>query len=136
MIEWSADLSVGVGRIDAEHQELVKTFGELQRAMREGKGNEKVVETLRFLGRYARSHFATEESLMLAYRYPKMVEHRAAHEEFKADFATILKDVTEGSRMRVATTVNVSGRLLDWLFRHIKGMDQELGQYLAARGAS
>jgi hypothetical protein len=38
--------------------------------------------------------------------------------------------------MRVATTVNVSGRLLEWLFRHIKGMDQELSRFLAAQGAS
>lgn len=134
MIEWSPSLSIGIPRVDAQHQELVKAFNDLQAAMREGKGSENVVPLLRFLGQYAVSHFSVEESLMRLHQYPGLEAHRAAHEEFKADFGQLLME-TESTKHRVAKTMQVSGRLLEWLFSHIKRMDKEMGTYLAARGA-
>ncbi len=134
MVEWSASLSVGIPRVDAQHQELVRAFNELEDAIQKGKGTDRVVPTLRFLGEYAVTHFSTEESLMRLYQYPRLVEHRAAHDAFKADFARLLKD-TEGASHRVAKTMDVSRRMLDWLFTHIKRMDKEMGTFLVARGA-
>jgi hemerythrin len=133
VIEWSDSLSVGVPSVDRQHQELVRVFNELQDAMRDGKGSEKVVPTLKFLGTYALEHFSTEEALMRMHAYPELEEHRAAHAAFKADFAKILKE-TEASKHRLATTMDVSRRLLDWLFTHIKQMDKEMGKFLARKG--
>ncbi len=134
MIEWSPSLSVGIATIDAQHQELVQAFNALEAAMQHGKGTDRILPTLRFLGEYAVKHFGTEEDLMRRHAYPGYAEHRAAHEAFKNDFARILKE-TEASGLRVAKTMEVSRKLLDWLFTHIKKLDRELGAYLAAKGA-
>ncbi len=134
MVEWTPSLSVGIAMVDAQHQELVRAFNELERAMQQGKGTERIIPTLRFLAEYAVKHFGTEEGLMRAHAYPALGEHRAAHEAFKRDFARILAE-TEASTLRVAKTMEVSRTLLDWLFGHIKGMDREMGAYLVARGA-
>lgn len=133
MIEWSPSLSVGIARIDAEHQELVQAFNALEAAMQHGTGPDRVLPTLRFLGEYAVKHFGTEETLMQLHAYPAYAEHRAAHQTFKNDFARILKE-TEASALRVAKTMEVSRKLLDWLFTHIKRMDRELGAFLAGKG--
>ncbi len=134
MIAWSPRLSIGIARIDAQHVELVKVFNELQEAMREGRGSEAVVPTLRFLGEYAVMHFTTEEALMRLHGYPAFAEHRAAHDAFREDFARILKE-TVATNHRVAKTMDVSGRLLEWLLTHIGKMDKEMGAYLIEKGA-
>jgi hemerythrin-like metal-binding protein len=133
VIEWNSSLSIGVPSVDAQHQELVKVFNELQDAMREGKGSEKILPTLQFLGEYALKHFSTEESLMRIHRYPGYEEHRAAHDAFKADFGRLLKE-TESTKHRLAKTMAVSSGLLDWLFTHIKQVDKELGAFLVTKG--
>ncbi len=134
MIEWNERLAVGIPRVDAQHQELVRAFNELEASMRDGRGSETVLRTLRFLGDYAVSHFGTEESLMRHHAYPGLSEHRAEHEAFRADFARILKE-TEGTKYRVAKTMEVSRRLLEWLLSHIGKMDKKMGAWLAERGA-
>ncbi len=133
MVEWSPSLSVGIPTIDAQHRELVEAFNALERAIQHGTGTERVLPTLRFLGEYAVRHFGAEEGLMRLHAYPGYAEHRAAHETFRNDFARLLKE-TEASPLRVARTMEVSRKLLDWLFTHIKRMDRELGAYLAASG--
>ncbi len=135
MVEWNPSLAVGIATIDAQHQELVRVFNELERAMQQGKGTDRIVPTLRFLGEYAVTHFGTEEGLMRLHAYPRYAEHRAAHESFQRDFARILKE-TEASALRVARTMEVSRKLLDWLFTHIKGMDREMGTWLVAKGVA
>jgi hemerythrin len=134
VIEWSPSLSVGVERVDGQHQDLVKAFNALQDAMLEGKGSDQVLSTLRFLGEYARKHFSTEESLMRIHDYPGLDEHRAAHESFRADVARLLEE-TEATRHRIAKTMQVSRRLLDWFFTHIGDMDRKMGAWLVERGA-
>ena len=134
MVEWTPSLAVGIATVDAQHQELVRSFNELEGAMRQGSATDRIVPTLRFLGEYAVNHFRTEESLMLVHSYPGYAEHRAAHEAFKRDVARLLRE-TEASTLRVAKTMEVSAKLLDWLFTHIKGMDREMGGFLVAHGA-
>ncbi len=134
MIEWSPSLSIGIAEIDAQHQELVRAFNALEDAMQHGQGTDRVLPTLRFLGEYAVRHFGAEEDLMRRHAYPAYAEHRAAHQAFRNDFARLLKE-TESSPLRVAKTMEVSRKLLDWLFTHIKRMDREMGAYLGANGA-
>ncbi len=57
-----------------------------------------------------------------------------AHEAFKRDVARLLHE-TESSTLRIAKTMEVSTKLLDWLFTHIRGMDKPMGAFLVASGA-
>ena len=134
MVEWNPSLSVGIAVVDAQHRDLVRAFNELERAMERGDATAQVLPTLRFLREYAVNHFRTEESLMLLHEYPGYAEHRAAHESFKRDVARLLQ-ATEGSSLRAAKTMEVSTKLLDWLFTHIKGTDRQMAAFLVAHGA-
>ena len=50
-ITWSDRLSVGVGELDRQHQELVRLINELYDALRFGQGKEVLARTLGGLGR-------------------------------------------------------------------------------------
>jgi len=84
-IQWTDDLAIGIDEIDRQHRELYVVVAALHDAMRANQPHraEKVV---RFLDRYILEHFATEERLMAAKRYPGLQEHRALHDVFAADF--------------------------------------------------
>ncbi len=132
-MEWNQNLSIGVPTLDDQHRQLVAAFNELQGAMRSGQGSAQLLSTLRFLGEYAVKHFSTEESLMRVHRYPGLEAHRAEHDAFRADFARIMKEA-EAARHRVAMTMDVSNRILEWLLAHIGRVDRRMGEYLVERG--
>jgi hemerythrin len=134
MIQWDAKYEVGIRMVDEQHKELVDKINELQTAMREGKGRDKISAIVNFLGGYALKHFATEESLMRLHNYPHMARHVQHHEDFKADFARLQQDFSSDIKASLLA-IEVQKRLSDWLLHHIQKVDKETAHYLALKGA-
>jgi len=134
MIQWSSAMETGVPVIDRQHKELVRQVNELVEAMRAGKGRQVVGDTLVFLGRYAQEHFETEEGLMKRFGYPGYERHRAVHEAFKRDFADLSAEYDRNPE-KLALTIKVQKRVMDWLREHILRVDAEAGRYLREHGA-
>jgi len=128
---WSDTFSVGVAVIDEQHKELFARTNRLLEACQEGKGKEAVRETLAFLGEYVRTHFATEEKLMVQYGYPGFAAHRKLHEGFTEAFLGLQKEAERNVGVALVTQVNKT--VVDWWVNHILKVDRELGAFLRTK---
>ncbi|WKY47356.1 bacteriohemerythrin [Eubacteriaceae bacterium ES3] len=127
-IVWTKDLSVGVDSIDAQHQQLFKMADELFDAGKAGKSKEKVGELLTFLGNYTKQHFNDEEAYMKSINYPGLAEQQAAHKAFINELGK-LQDEYNKSGSNISVIINANQMVVDWLTRHISGMDKKIGAH-------
>jgi hemerythrin len=131
LMTWSANISVGVGEMDAQHQKLVAMVNQLHEAMAGGKGNEAIGPILTGLVDYTKSHFAAEERLMAAHGYPNLPAHKVEHENLVKQVGEIVAKFKAGKTM---ISVSVMNFLKDWLMNHINRTDKAYGAYLNGRG--
>jgi len=121
MITMGGNLRVGIESIDSEHQGFCDICNELYSAMRAGKGNALVGQTLDELANYAKSHFDHEERLMQKANFPGLQEHKRVHEECCRNIEEIKAKYLSGTVL----SQEVMGFLKNWLNEHIQGMDKK-----------
>ena len=132
LIVWSERYSVGIRRIDAQHQRLVDLINELHAAMLAGQGSAVLGKILDGLVAYTLAHFATEEALMKGLAYPGYEWHKAEHDKLVAK----VKLLQEKARSpNVALTLEVATFLQRWLIDHIANQDKKYSAHLIAAGA-
>jgi hemerythrin len=72
--------SVGVGLLDCDHREMAEAFKELNAELATGWNHSQARYVLRSLAKFTLIHFALEEGMMEATKYPGLALHRAAHQ--------------------------------------------------------
>ena len=126
-LEWDAKLETGVDRIDDQHRELYR----LVNLVLDGGKESKIEETLKFLEKYVVRHFADEEALQVASRYPGLAEHKDIHTDFIETFldlrAQLVKAETEEAREIVILSLNST--VVDWLGNHIMVNDRHFAEW-------
>ena len=127
-IVWTQDLSVGVNSIDGQHQQLFKMADELFEAGKNGKSKEKIGELLNFLDAYTKQHFRDEESYMASIKYPGLAEQQTAHQSFIKELAKLTAEYDK-SGGNIMVIINANQMVVDWLTKHISGMDKKIGAY-------
>ncbi len=122
---WSPDLEVGNELIDRQHQELFSRLERVAQALLEDRGRSEIPGLLEFLTTYVGVHFAEEEQLMLAHRYPGYDEQKDSHLYFAKDMeGWKTKEVTSALTAEVIDKTSL-------LFRgHVKILDKKLGLFL------
>jgi hemerythrin-like metal-binding protein len=73
---WSNTFASGIDEIDAQHEAIFEALDAFFVAVKTGRGEAVLRETLGFLQRYSEEHFAEEEALMEELRYPWELEHK------------------------------------------------------------
>ncbi|MGQ9523792.1 MAG: bacteriohemerythrin [Armatimonadota bacterium] len=131
LIQWNQQFSVGVPQIDSQHATLIDMINRLHEAMSAGRGNDVLVPILNGLASYTKTHFATEERLMVAHSYPYYAAHKQVHDSFALEVAGLQAKVASGGTL---LTVHIMNRLRDWLANHILKTDKLLGQFLTGQG--
>jgi len=131
LITWSDRYSVGIARIDAQHQRLVELINELHAAMLAGAGRQVVGKTVDGLVAYTVSHFTGEEGLLKSAAYPNLEQHKAEHTKLLEQVRR-LKEKTQAPD--AALTLEVSGFLQHWLIDHISNVDKKYSAHLNAAG--
>jgi hemerythrin len=119
--------------MDDQHAVLMDTMNELSQSVACGGGREQVCEDLNRLIEFTRLHFSSEERLLEENEYPKVSEHRQAHQR-------LLVQIEEAAnRVRHAQGVHI-GSLLSflhgWYMSHVEDLDQPYGEWLNERGIS
>lgn len=132
MFEWKAEYSLGHGAIDGQHQRLFALANDLHSAMTQGQGKGALSETLEKLVAYTKTHFASEESLMLAHHYPDYAAHKSAHDALTARVLDFQREFETG---RVGMTVELLQFLRDWLRTHICETDHKVAAFLKSKAA-
>jgi hemerythrin len=127
MFEWKNEYSVGIGSIDAQHQNLLAIARELYTAMSAGQGKASLSRILDRLVQYASVHFAHEERLMRLNDYPELAAHKGEHDALTKQVLKFQADFDAG---RVSMTVQLLQFLKDWLEKHIKVSDFALAPCL------
>ena len=121
MFEWSADYSVNIGSIDAQHQNLFAIGRELYAAMNAGRGKAVVARILDRLVQYTLVHFAHEERLMKLHNYKEYEAHKAEHDALTKQVLQFQADLAGGRAM----SVQLLHFMKDWLVQHINGSDKK-----------
>lgn len=131
---WNESLSVGYGLIDEQHKELFQRYNELLDACKNRRGREVISSTLDFLMEYVTEHFSEEERSMQQYDYPGRDEHIRQHRELFEHVKDVY-DELESEGATVAVITSISHTILNWLLRHVRQTDVELGRFLAQNAA-
>lgn len=127
IIEWSESLSVGVQRIDEQHQRLIQMMDELDHAIRSNQSNEVVEDVLTNLFNYAQQHFMLEEELFRKHKYPEMALHELEHQRFIAK-AFAFKERLSAKRPGLA--LELLTFLSSWVLNHIELTDKRYSRHL------
>jgi len=130
-VTWSNQYSVGVAKIDSEHQKLIGMLNDLHAAMTEGRGRSVIGSVLDGLAAYTVSHFANEEKLMQLYLYPDYARHKAIHDKLVGQVKSLQEEFHSGN---ATISLDVLTFLQGWLVDHIVGVDQKYAAHLHAAG--
>lgn len=131
LVTWNAHYSVGVARMDSEHQKLIGLVNALYTAMLEGRGRDILGQTLDGMAAYTVAHFANEERLMRVHSYPDFEVHKAAHDELAQRVKHLQEELRAGKPI---VTREVMNFLQHWLVDHIVGVDKKYTAHLRAAG--
>jgi hemerythrin len=131
IILWDESMSVGIKKIDKQHQELIKIINCLVENEDAAGNSEPIAHVLDRMTKYAVYHFETEESLMQEYDYPEYEGHRDAHTQFKMKTAKFCLDALQ---RKETLSDDLLSYLRDWLSHHILQEDMKYKPYFRERG--
>jgi hemerythrin len=127
-VEWSDSYSMGIKLIDDQHKGLLDFVNDL---FNHSTGNERdemayFKKVIHQAVQYIKEHFATEEKMMLATKFPGYTEHKRTHDEFTLTVVQRIKDFESGKRLVLAKFAYF---LKDWVLTHIAVMDMQYTTY-------
>jgi hemerythrin-like metal-binding protein len=128
---WNESYSVRVRAMDEQHEKLFEIINTLAEAMKSGKGDDVVRDTVEQLAVYTRTHFLQEEALMRQTGYPDLAPHRELHRKLMADVEQYKRALEEG---RSASPVSLLNFIRQWLVHHIRESDRAYSDHLNTHG--
>ena len=129
-VEFDNSLVTGNAMIDEHHKELIGKIDKLVACCEEGGGKVEAIKMLDYLSDYTDFHFGEEEKLQEEVSYPAIEGHKAKHAEFKKSVEELHEMLVEEEGPTDAFVAAVQKNVVDWLFDHIKNMDQALAAYV------
>jgi hemerythrin-like metal-binding protein len=128
---WNDSYSVGVKTIDQQHSGLFAIVNELHAAMMTGQAQTAAGPLLDKLVKYTVEHFAYEEHMMQAAKYPGLAAHRAHHTDLTRQVGVFMTRHTGGDG---AVNIELLRFLSNWLTEHIQHEDKEYGPFVNSQG--
>ena len=130
-IIWKREYSVGVERLDRQHQRIISVINKLIAKPRIFSKSGTISEVLSELNSYVSEHFLLEEQLLEENNYPSLIDHSKKHTEYGeriADFC--LKSMKKNK--------NVHEELLsylgEWWIGHILYEDMKYKSFFEEKG--
>ncbi len=122
MILWDERYSVGVEKIDRQHEMFFGLINRLEDLTHHDNFRDELPRLLNEIVEYASLHFKTEEAIMDEVGYDDIKSHHEKHESIKADVYHECKRVVE----KEATAMDVIwlyNYMNNWLKHHILEVD-------------
>jgi len=130
-LPWDEKYNVNVAVMDSQHRRLAALVHQLHIALSPGQPLEQVRDTMSELVAFTRLHFATEEELMLKYRYPDYAAHLAEHKLVLGQMNKLADSIQRSSAISFDAEADISD---DWVGKHLLERDAPLGKFLNAKG--
>jgi hemerythrin len=123
---------VGIDAIDTEHRRLFEIAGTVYDSLDASDATAVALtrQAVAELLDYTATHFAHEEALMEAARYPELAAHRELHQHLISQARDMEMRVEIGDNY---VPVELSRFLYNWLVRHIEVNDKKFGAFAAAQ---
>jgi len=128
MITLTKDMETGIGKIDAQHKDLVDRINAITTMGTKSVSDDETKKTLDLLGSYIVKHFNDEEALQKQSGYPKYEQHRQLHKAYIGEFEKLKKEFAQNGHS-AKFTLDLSNSIISWIVRHIKSVDVEFGKY-------
>lgn len=129
-MEWTGNLSTGIGWQDQQHMELFDRINSLLDAMKQRKGVEEVDKVITYLDDYVIYHFGKEEESMEEYGYSGYSFHKKEHTVFTNGLSDIKKEIERQRGITLTIAIQIQNSVCDWLINHIGDVDKKLGAFL------
>ncbi len=130
-IVFDETLSVGVRKLDEQHQQLIKMINTLIEAQSETLDSEETLELLTHMTEYADYHFSQEEQYMLEFNYSEYLSHKQEHVTFKKRTVDFLSAAKRGKQ---TLKVEITAFLRNWLVNHILRSDMKYKNFFNEKG--
>ena len=127
LLSWSNQYLIGEQTIDSEHCELFRLINNFHTLWLEQRNKQDIASVLNQLVKYAEVHFQHEESIMNAVEYPRLNEHRKAHEEL---FDAIFRLQHEYESKDIHLEQDTMKFVRSWLVEHIINSDYAFRDFL------
>jgi NAD(P)H dehydrogenase (quinone) len=128
-IEWNSSFSLGIPTMDREHEILIGLINQLYRNVDLEKDKQKIQAIIVGLIDYTQYHFADEEEILLAARYPAYDKQRQAHQEFT-------RRMIQYREMYFSKQTDLISEILTylkvWWTSHIQIQDMAYAEYIKA----
>lgn len=129
-VEFDNSLVTGNAMIDEQHKELIRKIDRLLSCCEQNGGKVEAIKMLDYLAEYTDFHFGEEEKLQEEVSYPAIEEHKKQHAAFKKAVEELHEMLVDEEGPTEAFVAAVNKNVVDWLFDHIKKMDQALAAFI------
>jgi len=129
MIKFTPDLETKVPQIDSQHKELFARINDVVAMGVKSASKEETDKTFKLLGDYINKHFRDEEELQRKSGYPKYEWHREQHKLYVDSFNKLKLEYAQNGPS-TAFTLQLNKSIIDWIVKHIRHVDVELGKFL------
>jgi len=126
-LTWDDSYAMHNEVIDHQHRHLVSMVSDLYEAVESRQPRANLGNCLTSLYNFARAHFATEEQLMRAHKFPKYDLHKAAHEGLGESLRHLRDEVVSGERELTPAYVEL---IKLWLIEHFGQFDTAYAPFL------
>lgn len=119
-LPWLPVLETGNATVDREHRQLIEDANAVHALVGAGGSWGELVETARLMRDRCVEHFATEDAVLKATRYPDYTRHIRAHRRILTEIDTIIADMESAAaptRLHWELALSLRGILVDHLLR-------------------
>ena len=129
LVSWSSAFSVGIKIIDDQHRELLNLVNDMFNHISEDKTLEQayIGKIVQQAVQFVKTHFKTEEAIMVHINFPGYAEHKRAHDAFVQIVVENVKNFENGQTFVLA---DFTRYLKEWILTHIAIMDKQYFTYL------
>lgn len=125
-LKWDSRFETGIEQVDNQHRRLFELTAELIEATSAGKGRRIIVDVLKSLINYTKTHFVDEEKIMEEVGFPDIAQHKIEHELFIKQVHESTKELLTGHSV---PTLKVAHFLANWLIDHVLIHDKKIGKF-------
>lgn len=129
-LEWSVSHAVFVTEMDDEHVEIFQSASALQTAHAADPSPSGLRPHIRTLAAQIDRHFAHEERLMRAARYPSYRWHKRQHDNARKQTGRLIRRIKHNDPAAAPELIEY---LSSWLDSHTRLADMMLGAFLRNR---
>jgi hemerythrin len=126
-LTWTTSEAVWLAEIDDEHKEIFACADRLQSILWDSGPTAELLKAVEDLVTSIGEHFAHEERLMRAARYPSLHWHKRLHESAQRQVAQYVYKIKQGDRDAGLELVEILG---EWLRRHTRVADRMMASHL------